>query len=63
MTVYGHEPGSRKKERTAVEEKNCNRRKETAEKRKEKLFSTLILQVLRTCNLGLTEALRALSAP
>ena len=26
-------------------------------------FSTLILQALCTCNLGLTEALRALSAP
>jgi len=30
MTAYGHEPVSRKKERTAVKEKNCSKRKETA---------------------------------
>ena len=36
MTAYGHEPGSRKKEETAVKEKNSSKRKETAEKGKEK---------------------------
>jgi hypothetical protein len=30
MTAYGHEPGSRKKERTAAKVKNCSKRKETA---------------------------------